>query len=88
MFSRKTHAENKLCVFDRVPSRGFCFPGKHTPKISYASLMKFLAGAFVFQENTTRLISYESLIKFLAGACVLGSVQGIFGVHLGGRTAI
>ena len=43
----------QLCVSDRVPSKGFFFPEKHTLKISYASLITFLAGAFVFQENTT-----------------------------------
>ena len=51
MFSRKTPTEKKLCVSDHVPSRGSCFPGKYTQKISYASLITFLAGAFVFQEN-------------------------------------
>ena len=32
--------------------------------------MAFLAGAFVFQENTPKKISYASLIAFLAGAFV------------------
>ena len=40
------------------------------PGTSYASLITFLAGAFVFQENTPRKISYASLIAFLAGAFV------------------
>ena len=46
--------EKKLCVSGRVPSRGFCFPGKHTRKISYAFLIAFLAGAFVFHQHTTQ----------------------------------
>ena len=70
---QETHPENKLCVSDHVPSRGFCFPGntprkklcvsdhvpsrgfskKHIPEVSYAALITFLAGAFVFHENTT-----------------------------------
>ena len=64
--------ENKLCVSDHVPSRGFCFPGKHTPKISYASLISFLAGAFV--------------LGSVWGP--FGFHLGPFGVHVGGRTAI
>ena len=40
------------------------------PGTSYASLITFLAGAFVFQENTPRKISYASLIAFQAGAFV------------------
>ena len=47
-----TPRQNKLCVSDEDPSRGFCFPGNTPSKISYASLITFLAGAFVFQENT------------------------------------
>ena len=52
-FPGKRTPKNKLCVSDHVPSRGFCFPGKHIPKQNYASLIKFLAGAFVFWENMT-----------------------------------
>ena len=40
------------------------------PGTSYASLITFLAGAFVFQENTPLKISYASLITFLARAFV------------------
>ena len=40
------------------------------PGTSYVSLMKFLAGAVVFQKNTPRKISYASLVAFLAGAFV------------------
>ena len=46
------------------------FSRKTHTKISYAFLIKFLAGASVFQENITRKISYAFLIKFLAGAFV------------------
>ena len=44
------------------------FSKKHTPEMSYASLITFLAGAFVFQENTSLKISDASLVTFLAGA--------------------
>ena len=40
------------------------------PGTSYASLITFLAGAFVFQEHTHRNISHAFLITFLAGAFV------------------
>ena len=40
------------------------------PRTSYPSLIAFLAGAFVFQENNPRKISYASLVAFLAGAFV------------------
>ena len=42
-----------------------------SPEISYPFLMAFLAGAFVFQENTHPKISHAFLIEFLAGAFVL-----------------
>ena len=40
------------------------------PRTSYPSLIAFLAGAFVFQENNPRKIGYASLVAFLAGAFV------------------
>ena len=47
------------------------FSKKHTLEMSYASLITFLAGAFVFQEDLSDYDGTDELVSSAARACVL-----------------
>ena len=67
------------------------FSRKTHPKISYAFLIKFLAGACVFEENTSRKKLCVSDHVPSRGFCFgvhLGSIWGPFGVHVGSMWAV